>query len=117
MTTEHFASFDGTKLALHRVGAKEAGGRPVLLLHGLFSSADMNWIKFGHARRIADQGYEVLMPDFRVHGQSEAPQQPEAYPKGVLVRDVEALVDHLGLTEYDLGGFSLGARTAIHGVA
>ncbi|WP_010413867.1 alpha/beta fold hydrolase [Citromicrobium sp. JLT1363] len=113
MTTEHFASFDGTKLALHRVGQ----GRPFVLLHGLFSSAQMNWIKWGHAQRIAEQGYEVLMLDFRVHGESEAPHGPEHYPAGVLVKDVVALVGHLGLTDYDLGGFSLGARTAIHGVA
>ena len=113
MTTEHFASFDGTKLALHRVGE----GRPFVLLHGLFSSAQMNWIKWGHAQRIAEQGYEVLMLDFRVHGESEAPHGPGNYPAGVLVKDVVALVGHLGLTDYDLGGFSLGARTAIHGVA
>ena len=113
MTTEHFASFDGTKLALHRVGE----GRPFVLLHGLFSSAQMNWIKWGHAQRIAEQGYEVLMLDFRVHGESEAPHGLENYPAGVLVKDVVALVGHLGLTDYDLGGFSLGARTAIHGVA
>ena len=113
MNTEHFRSFDGTKLALHRVGE----GRPLILLHGLFSSAQMNWIKWGHAERIAEQGYEVLMLDFRVHGESEAPHDPASYPSGVLVKDVAALVEHLGLTDYDLAGFSLGARTAIHGVA
>jgi pimeloyl-ACP methyl ester carboxylesterase len=33
------------------------------------------------------------------------------------VRDVAALVDHLGLEDYVLGGFSLGARTSLHAVA
>ena len=113
MTSEKFCSFDGTKLALHRVGE----GRPLVLLHGLFSSAQMNWIKWSHAERIAEQGYEVLMLDFRVHGQSEAPHDPACYPAGVLIKDVVALVEHLGLTDYDLAGFSLGARTSIHGVA
>ena len=110
--TEMIDSFDGTRLALHRVGQ----GRPLVLLHGLFSSADMNWIRWGHAARIAEQGYEVLMPDFRVHGESDAPLDPTAYPRDVLVRDVEALVAALELEDYDLGGFSLGARTALHGV-
>jgi pimeloyl-ACP methyl ester carboxylesterase len=59
----------------------------------------------------------VLMLDFRVHGESEAPHDPQAYPENVLVRDVAALVGHLGLEEYDLGGFSLGARTSLHAVA
>ncbi|MDG6078362.1 alpha/beta fold hydrolase [Erythrobacter litoralis] len=113
MTTEHFESFDGTRLALHRMGE----GAPFVLLHGLFSSAEMNWIKFGHAERIAAMGYEVLMLDFRVHGDSEAPQDRGRYPENVLVRDVAALINYLGLDKYDLGGFSLGARTSLHTVA
>jgi len=107
-----FTSFDGTELALHRLGA----GRPVLLLHGLFSSAEMNWIRFGHAALLADAGFEAIMPDWRAHGQSAAPCGPEAYPPDVLVRDALALVEGLGLDDYDLVGFSLGARTAASGV-
>ena len=113
MKTELFASFDGTKLALHRVGE----GTPFVLLHGLFSSAQMNWIKWGHADAIASAGYEVLMLDFRVHGDSEAPHDPAKYPENVLVRDAVALVEHLALDDYVLGGFSLGARTSLHAVA
>lgn len=106
--TEFFDSFDGTRLAVHRLGQ----GRPVVLLHGLFSSAQMNWIKFGHAQRLADAGFEAIMPDLRAHGESGAPHDPAAYPPDVLIRDVQALVAHLGLGDYDLAGFSLGARTA-----
>lgn len=113
MRMETFESFDGTRLALHRAGE----GRPLVLLHGLFSSAEMNWIKWGHAQLLAEQGYEILMLDFRVHGESEARETPEAYPQNVLVRDVAALVEHLALEDYDLGGFSLGARTSLHAVA
>ncbi|WP_370030397.1 alpha/beta fold hydrolase [Qipengyuania mesophila] len=113
MTNEFFESFDATRLAVHRHGE----GRPFVLLHGLFSSAAMNWIKWGHHETIAAQGFEVIMLDFRVHGESAAPHDPEKYPSNVLVRDVAALVDHLGLADYDLGGFSLGARTSLHAVA
>lgn len=115
--SEGFAGFGGALLALHRVGPKGGIGRPLVLLHGLFSSAQMNWIKFGHAATIAAQGYEVLMPDLRAHAASAAPHEPAAYPPDVLVRDLTALVDHLGLEDYDLGGFSLGARTVLHAVA
>jgi pimeloyl-ACP methyl ester carboxylesterase len=111
--TERFASFDGTELAIHRFGE----GRPFILLHGLFSSAQMNWIKWGHHERLAGTGREVVMLDFRVHGESEAPQDPAQYPENVLVRDVAALAEHLGADDFDLGGFSLGARTSLHLVA
>lgn len=110
--TEYLEGFGGTRLAVHRLGK----GRPVLLLHGLFSSAQVNWIKFGHAAQLAAAGFEAIMPDLRAHGQSEAPQDPAAYPEDVLVKDALALVAALGLTDYDLGGFSLGARTAVRAV-
>lgn len=105
-------SFDGTNLAVHRLGPDSANARPVLLLHGLFSSAAMNWIKFGHAQCLADAGYAVIMPDLRAHGQSDAPTGPEAYPDDVLVQDVHHLVEALELEDYDLVGFSLGAHTS-----
>ena len=112
MTPEFFTGFGGTRLALHRLGA----GRPVILLHGLFSSAEMNWIKFGHAQQLADAGFEALMPDLRAHGDSAKPHDAASYPRDVLAHDALALIAHLGLTDYDLVGFSLGARTSVRAV-
>lgn len=109
---EWAASFDGARLAVHRMGA----GRPVLLLHGLFSSAAVNWVKFGHAQKLVDAGFEAIMPDLRAHGQSEASHNPAAYPDDVLAMDVHGLVSGLGLTDFDLAGFSLGSRTAARAV-
>jgi len=109
----HFwTASDGVQLAFHETGR----GRPVILLHGLFSDANMNWIKFGHAARIAAEGFRVIMPDLRAHGLSGKPHGPEHYPKGILARDLRELVMHLDLSEFDLGGFSLGARTTVEGV-
>ena len=103
---------DGIELAWHECGE----GRPAILLHGLFSDATMNWIKFGHAARIAEQGFRVIMPDLRAHGLSGKPHAAEHYPKGILARDLRELIDRLALPEFDLGGFSLGARTTVEGV-
>ena len=103
---------DGVELAWHELGQ----GRAVILLHGLFSDANMNWIKFGHAARIASEGFRVVMPDLRAHGLSGKPHGAEHYPKGILARDVRELVAHLGLAGFDLGGFSLGARTTVEAV-
>jgi pimeloyl-ACP methyl ester carboxylesterase len=112
METQFVEGQGGARLAVHRIGA----GRPVLLLHGLFSSAQVNWIKFGTAAQLAAAGFEAIMPDLRAHGQSDAPHDPSAYPEDVLVEDALAVVAALGLTDYDLAGFSLGARTAVRGV-
>ncbi|HEX9932771.1 MAG TPA: alpha/beta hydrolase [Allosphingosinicella sp.] len=106
--TDRYTASDGVELAWHELGE----GRPVLLLHGLFSTADMNWIRFGHSAEIARRGFRVIMPDLRAHGASAAPHDPAAYPPDVLARDAFELVAHLGLGDYDLGGYSLGARTA-----
>jgi len=108
---EYIAS-DGVRLAWHEVGQ----GRALILLHGLFSDAQMNWIKFGHAARIAVAGFRVIMPDLRAHGQSGKPHDPELYPPGILARDLQELIAHLALSDYDLGGFSLGARTVVQAV-
>lgn len=110
--THFWTSSDGVQLAYHEIGE----GKPVVLLHGLFSDANMNWIKFGHAERIARDGFRVIMPDLRAHGQSGRPHEAENYPKGILARDLRELVAHLGLGEFDLGGFSLGSRTTVEGV-
>jgi pimeloyl-ACP methyl ester carboxylesterase len=114
--TEFVAGHLGTRLAIHRMGPNTDSARPLLLLHGLFSSAGVNWIKYGAAARLSEAGFECIMPDLRAHGQSEAPHDPAAYPPDVLVKDALALVAALGLSDYDLGGFSLGARTAVRAV-
>jgi pimeloyl-ACP methyl ester carboxylesterase len=114
---QSFGSFDGAEIAWAQLGE----GRPVILIHGLFSNADTNWIRYGHAAAIAARGFRVIMPDLRAHGHSAKPHDETAYPPDVLVRDNLALIAHLGLSGYDLGGYSLGARTAVrmvvHGAA
>ena len=110
-----FSAFDGVELAWHEIGT----GRPVVLLHGLFSSARMNWIKFGHAAAIAARGFRVILPDLRAHGDSAKPHDAGSYPADVLTDDGLALIAHLGLSlgDYDLGGYSLGGRTVVRMLA
>jgi len=104
-----YRGFDGAELALTEIGE----GRPIILLHGLFSSAEINWLRYGAAAEIASAGYRVIMPDFRAHGRSAAPHDAAAYPPDVLAMDIEALIAQLGLTAFDIGGYSMGARTLV----
>lgn len=107
LSVEHFESFDGVRIAWREMGE----GRPVVLIHGYFSDANTNWIRYGHAAAIAARGFRVIMPDLRAHGASDKPHDAAAYPPDALTRDGHALIRHLRLTDYDLGGYSLGART------
>jgi pimeloyl-ACP methyl ester carboxylesterase len=108
----YWSASDGIRLAYHELGQ----GRTVLLLHGLFSDAVTNWIKFGTASRIAANGFRVIMPDLRAHGLSGSPHGDEHYPRGILARDLRELISFLHLAEFDLGGFSLGARTVVEAI-
>jgi pimeloyl-ACP methyl ester carboxylesterase len=107
-----FASFDGTELAWHEAGE----GRPVVLLHGLFSNAQTNWVRYGHAKLLVNNNFRVVMPDLRAHGLSAKPHEAKGFPVDVLTQDCLSLIAHLGLTDYDLGGYSLGARTVARAV-
>ena len=111
----HYDSFDGTRIAWRELG--EADARPIVLIHGYFSNAETNWIKYGHADAIAATGARVIMPDLRGHGDSARPHESAAWPLDVLMRDQMALIEYLRLGSYDLGGYSLGARTAVRMLA
>jgi len=105
----YFAARDGVRLAYREVGE----GRPLVLIHGYFSTSRVNWVAYGHADHLAGRGFRVITPDLRGHGESATPHDPAAYPPDVLADDAFDLLAHLGLTDYDLGGYSLGGRTTI----
>ena len=108
-----FTGRDGVELACHETGA----GRPLILLHGFMGSGSQ--MLDGWAGRFVEQGRRVVLPDFRGHGDNAKPHDPAAYPPDVLADDGLALVEHLGLGDgdYDLGGYSLGARIVLRMLA
>jgi pimeloyl-ACP methyl ester carboxylesterase len=108
----YFYGHDGVRLAYREVGA----GRPLIMLHGFTGDSSL-WDRQGIAATIAAVGYRVILPDFRGHGQSAKPHDVSAYPPDVLADDGLALVEHLGLDDYDLGGYSLGGRIVVRMLA
>jgi pimeloyl-ACP methyl ester carboxylesterase len=109
LPVHYFLGGDGARLAYREMGE----GRALVLIHGFFSTALVNWVRYGHAAKLAARGYRVIMPDLRGHGASAKPHDPAAYPPDVLADDGFALIEQLGLTDFDLGGYSLGARTTL----
>jgi pimeloyl-ACP methyl ester carboxylesterase len=130
----HYRGSDGADLVYRELGptpGSVAGagslsdgksGRPLVLLHGFLSTATMNWIRYGHAARLAGLGYRVVMPDLRAHGASARSHSADDYPPDVLADDGVSLLEHLGVGglsgggepgDFDLGGYSLGGRTVM----
>lgn len=103
-----FAGRDGLDLAYLDVGS----GRPLVLLHGFLASG-RQWLDHGPAIALVRSGYRVILPDLRGHGDSSRPHDAASYPLDILTDDGFALIEHLGLDEFDLGGYSLGAKIVV----
>lgn len=89
----------------------EGSGPPVVLIHGLYSSADINWRLPGTIRELAGS-YRVIAFDLRGHGRSGKPAEEAAY--GVqMEEDVLRLLDHLHIPKAHIAGYSLGGMVAM----
>ena len=84
----------------------EGKGEPVVLIHGLFASARINWRISGIIKALA-KDYQVIAMDVRGHGGSGKPKEDEAY--GVeMMEDVVRLLDHLNIQKAHVVGYSMG---------
>ena len=90
----------------------------MILLPGLGGTGS-RMLDHGPAGTLAAHGHRVVLPDFRGYGDSAKPRDRAGYPPDVLADDGLALVEHLGLGDgdYDLGGYSLGARIVVRMLA
>jgi pimeloyl-ACP methyl ester carboxylesterase len=89
-------------------------GKPVLLIHGFASSALVNWVHPGWLQTLAEAGRRVIAFDNRGHGASAKPHDPALYHPSLMADDAAALLDHLGIAEADVFGYSMGARISAH---
>jgi pimeloyl-ACP methyl ester carboxylesterase len=90
---------------------EEAGkGPPIVLLHGL--TATRRYVVMG-SRLLERSGYRVIAYDARGHGRSAPAPAPAAYGYEQLARDLEAVLDELGIARAALAGASMGAHTIL----
>ena len=83
---------------------------PVLLIHGFASNASTNWVKTGWMTALTAAGYRAIAFDNRGHGNSEKLYALEDYGAPLMARDAVRLLDHLGLRQAHVIGYSMGAR-------
>jgi pimeloyl-ACP methyl ester carboxylesterase len=104
---QRFESFDGTRIAYITAGPDS--GPAVLLLHGFAADHRLNWVAPGVVDALAAAGHRVIASDARGHGQSDKPNEPAAYENDAMARDAIALLDHLGVADVDVVGYSMGS--------
>lgn len=110
---DHFLTVDGV-----RIHYKDAGGdgEPVLFIHGYTASIGGQWGRPGLIAGIRERGWRTIAFDLRGHGKSDRPHEVSAYAGERMARDIEALLDHLGIEKAHLVGYSLGAHILAHGM-
>jgi len=107
----HFFDSSGVRIAFIDLAPTGADlGEPILLIHGFASNHAVNWVNTMWTRTLAHAGRRVIALDNRGHGQSDKLYDPAQYTTSVMARDAVALLDHLGLGQVDVMGYSMGAR-------
>jgi pimeloyl-ACP methyl ester carboxylesterase len=86
------------------------GSGPVLLLTHGYSSTSAMW-----QDQIAalSKHHKLVLWDMRGHGQSDYPDDPNAYSEALTVADMAALLDEVGADSAIVGGLSLGGYMSL----
>jgi pimeloyl-ACP methyl ester carboxylesterase len=108
MTT--FFHHEGFDLAYTDAGK----GESVFLIHGFASNAKVNWISTGWTSFLEKAGYRVVTLDNRGHGQSGKSYDEADYTPQKMASDVAALAAHLGIKNFHIIGYSMGARISAY---
>jgi pimeloyl-ACP methyl ester carboxylesterase len=83
------------------------GGVPVVLLHGAYMSTGMmEFLLSGLANT-----RQVIATDFQGHGRTADVDRPITYEQ--MAEDVAALMEHLGIEQADIVGYSMGGSVAL----
>jgi len=84
----------------------EGEGDPVLLLHGF---PDSNYLWRGVIPRLVNSGYQVIAPDQRGFGMSDAPEGKDNYDIELIAKDAIAVLEKLNIKRAKLVAHDWGA--------
>jgi pimeloyl-ACP methyl ester carboxylesterase/DNA-binding CsgD family transcriptional regulator len=102
---------DGVRIAFMSLGS----GPPVVFASNIFGELSQYRIGWPHYREVTDRlvalGWRVIRYDVRGMGSSD--RDIENLGLEARVRDLDAIVSHLGLERFALGGVDIGAATAM----
>ncbi|MCU1396332.1 MAG: hypothetical protein JWM34_4760 [Ilumatobacteraceae bacterium] len=107
-----FTSSDGLRIAYDDHGT-DSSRPPVVLHHGFAANSFLNWVAPKVVDALVTSGRRVVTIDARGHGRSDHPHDPAFYGEAKMAGDVSTLVDVLGVDEFDLVGYSMGAIVSL----
>ena len=87
----------------------EGAGPPLIMLHGATSSAAEDWAA---QRPLFRKAFRIYLVDARGHAGTKWDVR-DGFSRDLLVEDLLAFADALGLTTFHVVGFSMGAMTAL----
>lgn len=102
-------SFQHNNVTFHY--AEMGSGEPIIALHGL-AQHSAYWMQTGVAEKLSE-GYRVIALDIRGHGLTQIDGEPKGYDIDTCIEDVNALAEHLNLTQFHLMGHSTGGMIAV----
>ena len=92
-------------------GAVAGEGPAVLLAHGWPES----WYCWRHQiPSLTSAGYQVIVPEMRGYGKSDAPEEVHDYDLVHLAGDMVGILDALGVDQATMVGHDWGAAVAAH---
>jgi pimeloyl-ACP methyl ester carboxylesterase len=95
---------DGLTLGYSAVG----DGQPILFVHGATATGEFEW---GALAASLASDYRCVLPDLRGHGRSEFRGSDDMGQ--AICADLRHLIDHLGLDQPHIVGFSYGAEISL----
>jgi pimeloyl-ACP methyl ester carboxylesterase len=93
----------------YEIHGSSGTGTPLLLLHGGLFNIDL---QFGEVLPGLAQGRQVIAADFQAHGRTGDIDRPLTTVD--LASDVVAMLEHLGIRQVDVFGFSVGGAVALY---
>jgi pimeloyl-ACP methyl ester carboxylesterase len=84
----------------------EGQGPPLVLVHGFTRSLE-DWQKFGFVSELMND-YQLILIDVRGHGQSDKPDNLNAYNVMTIAEDIITIMDELNIERTHYWGYSMG---------
>ena len=105
-----FLQYENIKLNFENFSDFDSKKKTILFLHGFTGSAN-DWKDIA---KVLDKRFNKIAVDLIGHGKTSSPNDINFYMIDSIIDQIEKIIQHLGLKEVILCGYSMGGRTALN---